>query len=79
MRLGIVPAHSPVGRSHQDKEFAMPRGKDAEFVYSPDQPPTTDQRIEVLELQVADMREQLEAVVEQLGAIDRQKSSRGLT
>ncbi|HQU43177.1 MAG TPA: hypothetical protein PK867_10210 [Pirellulales bacterium] len=37
-----------------------------DFDYSPDQPFTADQRIELLELQVAEMREQIGALVEQL-------------
>ena len=37
-----------------------------DFVFSPDQPATAEQRIEVLELQVAEMREQIGALAEQL-------------
>jgi hypothetical protein len=57
----------------------MSQINDAEFIYSPDQPLTSDQRIEVLELQVAELREQLSAVVERLTMLDGQRSSRGLT
>ena len=57
----------------------MSQSVDADFTYSPDQPLTSEQRIEVLELQVAEMREQLEGVIERLRANDLQQSTRGLT
>ena len=38
-----------------------------DFTFCPDQPPTLEQRIEVLELQVSEMREQIEALAEQVG------------
>jgi hypothetical protein len=49
----------------------MSEGADAnvdqiDFVYSPEQPTTAEQRIEVLELQVAEMREQIGALAERL-------------
>ncbi|HET6881458.1 MAG TPA: hypothetical protein VFI31_14950 [Pirellulales bacterium] len=37
-----------------------------DFEYAPDQPLSHEQRIEVLEFQVAEMREQIGALVEQL-------------
>ena len=40
-----------------------------DFVYAPDLPLTLEQRIEVLELQAADMREQIIALVECLAPV----------
>jgi Tfp pilus assembly protein PilO len=42
------------------------QGDDLEFAYSPEQRLTTEQRIEVLESQVAEMREQIGALLKQL-------------
>jgi hypothetical protein len=39
---------------------------DLDFAYSPEQQLTPEQRIEVLESQVAEMREQIGALIEQL-------------
>ena len=39
---------------------------DADFIYSPEQPLTIDQRVEVLEGQVADLRAQLSSMAERL-------------
>jgi hypothetical protein len=61
------------------RNVAMSKATDADFIYSANQPLTSEQRIEVLELQVAEMREQLEGVIERLRAIVHPQSSRGLT
>jgi hypothetical protein len=42
------------------------QGDDLDFAYSPEQRLTTEQRIEVLESQVAEMREQIGTLMSQL-------------
>lgn len=37
-----------------------------DFIFCPDQPLTLEQRLEVLELEVAEMREQISALAEQV-------------
>ncbi len=41
-----------------------------DFIYSPDQPLTDEQRIEVLELQVADLRSQVDTLLERIATVE---------
>ncbi|HVX13020.1 MAG TPA: hypothetical protein VHC22_17685 [Pirellulales bacterium] len=41
-----------------------------DFIYCPEQPPTDELRIEVLELQVADLRNQVDALLERLASAE---------
>lgn len=49
----------------QDRE---PSVDQIDFIYSPEQPLTDEQRIEVLEFEVAELREQLASLVERLSS-----------
>ena len=46
-----------------------------DFDYSPEQLPTAEQRIEVLELQVSEMREQIGALVDHLSWLTNSQSA----
>ncbi|MGH7136068.1 MAG: hypothetical protein ACREHD_10030 [Pirellulales bacterium] len=46
---------------------SMPGVDQIDFIYSPEQPLTDEQRIEVLEFEVAELRAQLASLVERLG------------
>lgn len=50
-------------------ECQIPNVDEMEFDFCPEQPLSAEQRMELLELQVIDLRQQLDALVEHFGSL----------